>query len=77
MSISNKYNIPEETVKKMVKDGIVYRCVAQMDEVYELFKSIKAKNPNKSKSEIYRDISESKDINFFTVKQMVARADKI
>lgn len=77
MSISNKYNIPEDTFKKMLKDGILSSKWPTYDEVYDMFKSIQANNPTKSKSTIYYEIAEAKKMNEFTVKQIVTRMDKI
>lgn len=76
MSLSNKYNIPEETLKKMVRDGVVNTKCVIADEVFELYKSIRSASPEKSKSEIYYQISDIKGMNYFTVKEMVYRLDK-
>ena len=76
MSLSNKYNIPEETLTKMVRDGVVNTKSVTSYEVYELFKSLMNSQPGKSKSEIYYQIADIKKMNYFTVKEMVYRSDK-
>lgn len=37
--LSNKYNIPEETVKKMIQDGVISCSWPGYEEVYNLWKS--------------------------------------
>lgn len=37
--LSNKYNIPEETVKKMIQDGVVSCSWPGYEEVYSLWKA--------------------------------------
>lgn len=36
--LSNKYNIPQETVDKMIKDGVISCSWPNYEQVYELFK---------------------------------------
>ena len=42
--LSNKYNIPEETVKKMIRDGVISCTWAKYEEVYACYKSLSASN---------------------------------
>jgi hypothetical protein len=67
MSLSNKYNIPEETFNKMVRDGVVNTKCVIADEIFELYKSIKSACPEKTKSDIYYQISDIKKMNYFTL----------
>lgn len=73
MSISNKYNIPQETVKRMVQDGILSSKWPMYEEVYSMYKSSSAK----SKSQIFLDISMKTNIPENTVKYIVSVMDKI
>lgn len=36
--LSKKYNIPAETVTKMIKDGVISCSWSNYEEVYELYK---------------------------------------
>lgn len=36
--LSEKYNIPAETVNKMIKDGVISCSWSNYEEVYQLFK---------------------------------------
>lgn len=40
--LSNKYNIPPETVNKMIKDGVISCSWPTYDRVYELHQSGKS-----------------------------------
>lgn len=40
--LSNKYNIPEETVKKMIQDGVVSACWPMYDDIIALKKQGKS-----------------------------------
>jgi len=78
MSLSNKYNVPEETIKKMVSDGILSTKWPMWETVCDLYKKIRNEHPDKSKESIYYDISEKTKVNDRTVKQIIHRmADKI
>lgn len=67
MSLSNKYNIPQETLKKMYRDGVISCKWSQYEEVYDTFKS----RTGKSKSDIYMDIAAEMNISARTVRLMV------
>lgn len=75
MSLSNKYNIPQETVNKMVKDGVISCTWPMYEEIYSMYKA--ALNTGKSKTAIYNDIAEKKNISESLVKQVVLKLDKI
>lgn len=57
MSISNKYNIPPETVTKMVKDGVISGLSPRNAEICEQYRTLIAKG-GKSKAEIQRDLAD-------------------
>lgn len=69
MSISNKYNIPQDTLKKMYRDGLISCKWEGYEEVYDNFKS--RVGSGKSKSDIYMDIAAEKNISPRTVRLMV------
>jgi hypothetical protein len=37
-NLSNKYNIPAETLKKMLKDGVISCSWARWEEIYDCYK---------------------------------------
>lgn len=69
MSLSNKYNIPEETLKKMYRDGVISCKWEGYEEVYNNFKT--RSSSGKSKNDIYMDIAAEKNISPRTVRLMV------
>jgi len=72
MSISNKYNIPLETVRQMVKDGTISCSVARYDEVFDAYKKYKTEHPDKSNSQIFYELSEQMtNITYESVKKIV------
>lgn len=73
MSISNKYNIPQDTVNQMVKDGIISSKWPRYEEVYQLYKQ----SSGKSKASKFLDISIKLNIPERTVKMMIETMDKI
>jgi len=38
MSLSNKYNIPQETVNKMVRDGVISCSWPAYEQIYAMYK---------------------------------------
>lgn len=54
--LSNKYNIPEGTVKQMIKDGWITCTVSKWEEIYQCFKATKALT-GKSDSAVAMDVS--------------------
>lgn len=71
MSISNKYNIPLETVKKMVKDGVISCSAVRYEEVYEEYKKYKLASPDKSDSQIFYDMSDQMNMTDAAIKKIV------
>lgn len=69
MSLSNKYNIPQETLKKMYRDGVISCKWGAYEDVYDDFKS--RVTSGKSKADIYMDIAAEKNISPRTVRLMV------
>lgn len=79
MSLDKRYNIPEETVKKMVRDGVISCSVAKDFEIFEAYQqyanSVDASG--KSKAEIYIIIAEKFRYNSDTVKKIIYKIGKI
>lgn len=59
MSLDQKYNIPRETIKNMVADGVISCSVARQHEIYDYYLQYMSsgKGKGKSQSEVFFDIS--------------------
>lgn len=75
MKLSNRYNIPQETINKMIKDGVLSCKWPTYEVVYALYLSMS--NSGKSKEQIYQEIGEAQNIPSRTVKEMIRTMDKI
>lgn len=75
MKLSNKYNIPQNTLDQMVKDGVISSKWPAYEEIYALFNSMKSSG--KSKEQIYNDIADQKNMSSRTVRAMVEAVAKI
>lgn len=75
MSLSNKYNIPQETVNKMVQDGVISCTWPAYEEIYAMYKGYSASG--KTKTEIYYEIAERKNMSESSVKHIILKMDKI
>lgn len=73
MSLSNKYNIPQETINKMIRDGILSSKWPTYEEVYKMYKASTAR----SKAQTFLDISIKLNIPENTIKFIVSYMDKI
>lgn len=75
MKLSNKYNIPQETVDKMVKDGIISHSWPTYERVYSIYLSIK--NSGLNRRQIYLEIASRERMSEYTAKQIILKMDKI
>lgn len=50
MSLSKKYGIPEETIKAMVKDGVLPCSVVKCDEIMNYYNDQRSKGEPKSEA---------------------------
>lgn len=74
MKLCNRYNIPQETINQMVKDGVISCTWPMYEEIYTMFESRKG---TKSKEQIYMDIAEMKNMSPRTVRYMIEKIGKI
>lgn len=74
MKLCNKYNIPEETINKMVKDGVLSCSWPRYEEVYAVYQSLPK---GLSKEKMYAMVADQKNMNPRTVKFIVSVMDKI
>lgn len=75
MNLSNKYNISQDVINKMVKDGVISCTWPMYEEIYAMYQS--SKSSGKSKTEIYYEIAEKKKMSEATVKYICLKMDKI
>lgn len=70
MSLSKKYNIPNETVQRMVNDGVISCSWPMYEEIYAMYcQSISC--GGKTKTEVYYEIAEKKKVSEKTVRDVV------
>lgn len=72
MSLSKKYNVPCETIKRMVNDGVISCSWPRYEEVYEMYQKSMAIG-GKTKTDIYYEISEATRIPKRTVEYIISR----
>lgn len=72
MSLSEKYNIPKQTVQRMVNDGVISCSWPMYEEIYEMYKKSMAIG-GKTKTEIYYEIAEAKGVSERTVKYVISK----
>lgn len=58
MSISKKYNIPQETVKNMINDGVISCSWPSYEQIYAMYQQSMSIG-GKSKGQIVHDICEA------------------
>ena len=71
MSLDKKYNIPLETVNRMVNDGVISCSAVIYEAVYEAYKNYKLANPEKSKSQIFYTIANNMNMSDANVRKIV------
>jgi hypothetical protein len=75
MKLCNKYNVPQETIDKMVKDGVISASWPRYEEIYDLYKALS--RSGRSKQDIYNEISDKTHISEASVKSICLKMDKI
>lgn len=75
MILSNKYNVPQQTIDKMVKDGIIPANWPAYEEVYSNY--LELKNSGKTRTQIYLEVAEKSRMSQETVKKIILRLGKM
>lgn len=70
MSLSEKYKIPKETIKKMINDGVISCSWPMYEEIYAMYKQSMSIG-GKSKTQIFYEIAEAKKVSERTVKNII------
>jgi hypothetical protein len=65
--LSNKYNIPESTIKQMISDGVISCTWAKYEEVYSCYKSLSCSNVDK----VVSTVSEKTNVPVRTVYYII------
>jgi len=76
MSLDKKYQIPAETVKKMVQDGVISCSIARHHEIYDYYLSFKSTCSGKSNAEIFFHVAEKMKVSESSVKAIVYKLDR-
>jgi hypothetical protein len=70
MSLSEKYNIPKDTIQKMVNDGVISCSWPMYEEIYTMYQNSMSIG-GKTKTEIFYEIAEVKKVSPETVKHAI------
>lgn len=76
MSLENTYGVPRETIKKMVRDGVISCSLISHLEVYEMYKSKQESGKYNSLISICVSISESTGYQVDNIKKIIYKFSK-
>jgi hypothetical protein len=71
MSLEKKYQIPAETIKKMVNDGIISCSVNNQYEVFDFYQQYKNSNPCLKLYEIEIDVADKFKLAPRTIRHII------
>ncbi len=77
MTLENKYNVPTETIKRMVKDGVISCSVSRHYEIYDLYKSKWATGQFETINAVCYEIERVSGEDFENVKKIIYKLGKI
>jgi hypothetical protein len=63
MSLDKKYNVPEETVKRMIRDGVISCSIDRDYKIFDNCLSVKNANPSLSILEVFSNVAENLGVN--------------
>jgi hypothetical protein len=69
MSLDKRYNIPGETVKRMIKDGVISCSIDRDYRIFDLCVWCKNSNPSWPMSEVITHVAEDLGINESSVEK--------
>lgn len=76
MILENKYNVPRETIKKMVSDGIISTSVVYHYEVLDMFQRFKNECPACPKVDLLQKVADERKEPFERIKKIVYELGK-
>lgn len=71
MRLDEKYNIPKETIIKMVNDGVISGSMARNYEILEYYQLLKKSNPSMKINQIISNVAEDMRVSTATVEKAV------
>ena len=71
MSIAKKYGVPEDTIVKMVNDGVISCSVKRHYEIYDRFVQLRSLNPSATKASLIIKVAEEMHATEATVDKVV------
>jgi hypothetical protein len=71
MILSNKYNVPQQTIDKMVKDGVISCSWPRYEQIYQAYKS--ARVAGSIKTRIIMEVAEKEKVSERTVRDIIAK----
>lgn len=70
MKLANKYNIPQETIDKMIKDGIIACQWPRYEKIYEAYrKAMQA--PGAKKSHVVLELADKEGISERHIRHVI------
>lgn len=72
MKISNKYNIPQETIDRMVKDGFISCSWPRYEKIFEQFEE-QMRKPGAVRSHVIQAISDKEHISERHIRDIIAK----
>lgn len=72
MKISNKYNIPQEAIDRMVKDGLIACQWPRYEKIYEQFEDMMRK-PGAIRSHVIRDLSDKERVSERHIREIISK----
>lgn len=71
MSLEQKYNLPRETIKNMVSDGVIPGTVVRNHELCDDFFKLKNANPSLSAKQIIINLSVDVGLSVSSIEKIV------
>jgi len=76
MTIENKYNIPRETVQRMVNDGVIPCSVKRHYEIFDMFTRLKGECSTCTATAVMYEVSDKMNESFENVKKVIYKFGK-
>lgn len=72
MKISNKYNIPQEAIDRMVKDGLIACQWPRYEKIYEKFEEL-MRRPGAIKSHVIQELSDKERVSERHIREIISK----
>lgn len=74
MNLSNKYNIPQATIDKMIRDGLISCSWSRYEEIYNMYKKSMTV-PGAIKSHVVLEISDKVGISERHIRTIISKLE--